>query len=154
MPLLYFTAFSRCLNEEDFEEHLTYGAAIEGTTSVAATIAILIGLIANLGEKWLILVACSFVVHVIALLVLSRHVPKILKLCRSTPIEMSTEQVFRGLDNSIKEAQQPAPFSPLITNWQFSGQLVYQNTQRLAIKALICLAAVVSLTIITSIKLS
>jgi len=47
----------------------------------------------------------------------------------------------------------PAPFSPLVTKWQFSGQLVYKNTQRLAIKALVCLAVVVGLAAIVSYKL-
>jgi hypothetical protein len=63
---------------------------------------------------------------------------------------------FKGLDNAelhFSPMSVPAPFSPLVTKWQFSGQLVYKNTQRLAIKALVCLTIVVGIAVIVSYKL-
>lgn len=44
MPLLYFTGFASRLNEEDFSEHLTQGAAVEGTTSIVVGIVMLVRL--------------------------------------------------------------------------------------------------------------
>jgi hypothetical protein len=75
MPLLYFTGFARLLNEEDFEEHLTQGEAVEGITSITVAIVLLARLFSEpqVNKAWRIFIVCGLIVHVLAVLILARH---------------------------------------------------------------------------------
>lgn len=95
--------------------------------------------------------------HVIAVAFHLRHASKIMQMIREDHDDKleESELAFKGLDNAEQHIQSviSVPFSPLVTKWQFSGQLVFKTTQRLALKALICLAAVVGMTVVVSFKL-
>jgi hypothetical protein len=67
-------------------------------------------------------------------------------------VEDEPEFVITGIEIIEQEAAQ-IPFSPLITKWQFSGQLVYQNTRKLALEALVCLVLVAGLVVLIILKL-
>lgn len=104
MPLLYFTGFARCLNEEDFSEHLTQGAAVEGTTCIVVGIVMLVRLFTGpeISTQWRIFILWSVIVHVIAVALHLRHASKIMQMFQGDHDDKleESELAFKGLDNA------------------------------------------------------
>ena len=110
-------------------------------------------------KNWKILVLVGIFVHIISLLLLIRHQKNIRNFFAKKK-RLADEQVVNDepsmvqLDQVEEEIKlKPVPFSPLITKWQFSGQLVYKNTRRLALKALVCFVILAGLAALLMIKL-